>query len=165
MKYIFLNALLVAFIFQSNNSTAQDRIRTDDIKVILGDWKGTLTYLDYSSNEPFSMPANLNIKGGKKENQLVMYVSFPNEPHANNKEKIKVSRDGSKLNGHKVSSREELKNGDVQITTEHSGKDNRKKALIRNVYVFGENNFSMKKEVKFINSEDWIVRNEYKFQK
>ena len=49
------------------------------------------------------------------------------------------------------------------VKTEHSGKDNKKKATIRNIYIISEDKFVISKEVKFEDSNEWLRRNEYSF--
>ena len=140
---------------------SQPKIFADDLKTIIGEWEGSLTYLDYQTNEPFTMPANLIIEQGKNENKLVLKNIYPNEPKANNKSKIKISKDGSLLNKNKVVSREKSENGHLQIQTEHEGKDDNKKALIRYTYTIGTNVFTIRKEVQFNKNNDWIKRSEF----
>jgi len=144
---------------------AQNTITPDDLNMLLGEWTGTLTYIDYSSNKPFTMPAKLIVKQRQNENQLLLFISYPKEPNANSKDKIRISKDGSQLNKNDVKSKQRWPDGQVQITTEYSGKDNNEKALIKNVYVLGKDQFVIRKEVKFENSEDWLLRNEYKYMR
>ena len=163
---IALTKILIVFIFLfSFENYSQNTVTKDDIKILLGEWTGTLTYIDYSSNKPYTMPANLTVKQGKNENQLLLVIIYPKEPKANSRDKIKISKNGQLLNGKTVKSNEKLSNGLTQITTEYSGKDNNKNALIRNVYIFGENQFEIRKEVKFENSDEWLVRNEYNYNR
>jgi hypothetical protein len=159
LTHIFL---LMAFIF-SAHIQAQNTVTPDDIKSLIGEWTGSLTYIDYSSGKPYTMPANVAISEGKNEYQLVLSYSYPKEPKANNKEKIKISSDGAQLNNHPVMSKQKLPEGQLEITTEYSGKDNNKAALIRNIYTLGEEVFIVKKVVKFENSEAWLERNIYSF--
>jgi hypothetical protein len=138
-------------------------ISPEDLDIIAGKWKGSLTYLDYSTSKPFTMPANVSVEPGKNEYQVQLFINYPKEPNANSKDKIVISKDGVLLNKTKITSREILKNQEIKITTEYSGKDNRKKALIRNIYIFGSQRFIIRKEVKFNDSADWLMRNEYNF--
>ncbi len=156
--------IVFAFLFSFQNY-AQNKITTDDLNTLLGEWTGTLTYINYSDNTPFTMPANLTVSQGKNENQLLLMINYPNEPNANSKDKIKISKNGTQLNKTDVKSKEILPNGQVQITTEYIGKDDNKKALIKNVYIIGTNQFIIRKEVKFQNSDEWLMRNEYKYMR
>lgn len=159
------NLLFIFIVSISIYNYSQNRITPDDFNVLLGDWTGTLTYIDYSSNKPYTMPANLNVKLGKNKNQLSLFNIYPNEPKANNKDKLKISDNGAKLNNINVKSVERSSDGKVKIITEYSGKDNKKKALVRNVYILVENRFIIRKEVKFENSLDWLKRNEFNYTK
>ena len=159
-KTTFLIAVLISF-----SMAGQTQVSQDDFKVLLGKWTGNLTYIDYSSNEPYSMPANVNVSEGKNENQFILENEYPNEPKANGKGKINLSKSGEAINGSPVVSRKELSTGDLEVTTESSGKDNNQKALIRIIYVLGESNFVMRKEVKFEGSETWMQRNEFKYNR
>jgi len=161
LAYIFL---LIAFI-TSTHIQAQSTVAPDDVKTLIGEWIGSLTYIDYSSGKPYTMPANVSVSQGKNEYQLVLFYSYPKEPKANNKEKIKISSDGSQLNSHPVISKQKLPEGQIEIITEYSGKDNNKAALIRNIYTLGKGVFIVKKVVKFENSEDWLERNIYSFSR
>lgn len=163
MKFILTKIIIVFVLLLSLDSYAQDTITPDDLYILKGKWTGTLTYMDYSSNKPFTMPANLIVKQGKNQNQLVLLVSYPKEPHANSKKKIRISKNGLQLNKHEIKSKKTITNDQVQIITEYSGKDNNRKALIKNIYILGKNQFVIRKEVKFENSEDWLLRNEYKY--
>ena len=156
--------IIIAFLLPINNYS-QNNVTTDDLKTLLGEWTGTLTYTDYGTNKPFTMPANLIVSQGKNDYQLILNINYPKEPNANIKDKIKISKDGTQLNKLVIKSKVVLTNGLIQITTQYSGKDNGKKALIKNIYIIGTSDFIIRKEVKFENSEDWFLRNEYKYSR
>jgi len=159
-----LTKILIVFAFLLPiNNYSQNIVTTDDLKTLLGEWAGTLTYIDYGTNKPFTMPANLIVNQGKNNNQIVLNNNYPNEPNANSRDKIKISIDGTQLNKLDIKSKQVFPNGQVQITTQYSGKDNGKQALIKNIYIFGTSEFIIRKVVKFENSDDWLMRNEYKY--
>jgi len=149
----------------SLSAAGQTKITSDDLKTIIGNWEGSITYLDYQTNKPFTMPANLMVKPGKNENQLVLNNTYPNEPKANGSDKIKITKNGLRLNKNVVTSRTGLENGGLQIQTEHEAKDDRKKALIRYSYIIGSDLFVIRKEVKFEKAGNWIKRSEYKYHR
>jgi hypothetical protein len=155
--------LFYVLLLISLYGTAQTKISSDELNSLMGEWTGSLTYMDYSTNEPFSMPANVTVKPGKNDNQILLFHEYPNEPQANSKSKVTVSKEGSAINGNPLVSRENLENGSTQFTTETTGKDNNEKALIRNVYIVGEKRFVIRKEVKFESSEEWLIRNEFNY--
>ena len=161
MKYIILNIILLF----SLGSYGQTQITPEDLKSIVGTWEGSITYLDYQTNKPFTMAANLIVEKGRNENTLGLNNLYPNEPKANNSEKIKVSNNGTMLNKHRVTQREELENGDIQIQTEHNGRDDNKKAQIRYTYIIGKKIFLIRKEVQFSQGEKWIKRSEFNYNR
>ena len=165
MKFFLANILALFTLLISQSNYSQNTISPDDLDIISGKWRGTLTYLDYSTNKPFTMPANVSVQGGKNEFQVQLFFAYPKEPNANSKDRIIISKDGLLLNKTRVTSREILTNQEIKITTEYSGKDNRKKAQIRNIYVFGPQRFIIRKEVKYNDSADWLMRNEYNFSR
>lgn len=161
MKFIITNLVLLF----SLSVYSQPQITTEDLKTIVGSWEGKITYLDYQTNKPFTMAANLIVEKGKGENRLVLKNLYPNEPKANNSDKIKVTKNGTLLNRHLVTKREELENGQIQIQTEHKGKDDNKKALIRYTYQISKNLFLIRKEVQFDEVDGWIKRSEFSYKR
>ena len=158
MKTLILTVLVIV----SFSSFAQT-ITQEDFKTIQGEWTGTLTYLNYSDNKPFSMPADLVVEKGNNEFQLILQNIYPNEPKANGSGKIKISKDRKTIDKAPIVSRELLPGGSIKIITESSGKDDNKKAQIRKCYTFGQNELIIVKEVLFEDSEKWIKRNEYNY--
>ncbi len=159
MKCLLTTMLLVL----SLGCYGQVKITSEDLDLAIGDWEGSITYLDYQSNTPFTMPANLIVEKGDNKNTLILYNSYPKEPKANNSDKIKMSKNGLLLNKHEISSREEFDNGSIQIKTEHDAKDDGKKATIRYSYTIGQDVFVIRKEVQFEESADWIKRSEFRY--
>jgi hypothetical protein len=141
----------------------QTKVTPEDLKLAIGNWEGSITYLDYQSNKPFTMPANLLVEKGNNENTLILYNSYPNEPKANNSDKIKISKNRLLFNKHTISSREKFENGSIQIQTEHHAKDDGKKARIRYTYNMGSYMFVIRKEVQFKESTEWIKRSEFRY--
>ena len=161
MKIIIISI----FLALSLDSYGQAKITSEDLKVIIGNWEGSLTYLDYQTGKPFTMPANLIVSQGKSKDELVLKNIYPKEPKANSSDKIKIDKNGMLLNKNVVTSREELENGHVQIQTEKKSKDDNKKALLRYTYILGDDFFLIRKEVQFEQSSDWIKRSEYSYQR
>lgn len=169
LNYILFSLafLISCQIFAQQSSVELDKkvVGPEDLEIIIGKWEGKLTYIDYSSNKPYTMPANVSVVKAKNKNKLSLHFKYPNEPKANSKGQITISKKGDKINKEVVVSKRELSNGQVQITTEYNGQDNRKKALIRNEYIIGSQQFVIRKIVKFENSNEWIMRNEYSFNR
>ena len=144
---------------------SQSKITPQELKLIIGEWTGSLTYLNYQTNEPFTMPADLLVEEGKTDNMVVLNFIYPNEPAANSTGRLTITKNGELLNKEKVVSRKELDNGQIEIKTESKGRDDNKKAFIRITYIFGQDAFLTRKEVQFEESDEWIKRNEFTYQR
>jgi len=159
--------ILVAFAFYVQATYAQSTISAIDLKPLIGNWNGSLTYLDYSTGQPYTMPANIEVKQGKIATQLIIFNRYPNEPKANSTDTLNILDQGKKLNNELVKSSINLKDGCHQIITEYEGTDGNenKSATIRHTYTICSVAYSNRKDVKFIGEDKWIKRHEYSFTK
>jgi len=138
-----------------------------DFKPALGKWKGTITYLDYTSGKPFTMPCNITITNDKTNSrQLILAFEYPDEPKANGNDTLRISADRTMIDDEKVIAKEN-KDGVLQIVTETNGVDgnDNKKALIRHIYTISKKTFIQRKEVKFEGEDKFIMRNEFKMSR
>ena len=138
-----------------------------DFYKLSGTWEGSLTYLDYSSGKPYSMPADIEIKRIGKTNKFVFSNIYPNETSANSIDTISISADGKYIDKELVKSRRKLPNGDIEIITEEFGKDgnDNKPATFRHTYTFGSTTYKNRKDVQFTGETEWINRHEYSYKK
>lgn len=130
-----------------------------DFALIEGDgWTGTLTYLDYSTKKPSSIPVALNVKPAS--GRTVTYqIKYPGEAKYNATEKLKLSKDGTRLNGNAIIARTVADNGSVEVVTMTRGKDDNRNADIRMTYAMSDNALTITKDVKFDDGEDFFERN------
>lgn len=146
-------------------SQAQTKVSNEDLTPLIGSWEGTITYLDYQTNKPFTMSANVNISSSKKEGLYLLQYIYPTEPNANSKEKLRLSKDGKSINKREIILSERLDNGSLKIHVLKKGKDDRKTAQLRYTYLISDFEFIILKEVQFVEESDWIKRSEYRFKK
>ena len=169
MRYKKLSLLLCLALIFYYNGIAQvvKNISLKDFDLLIGSWQGNLTYLDYSSGKPYTMPANVDIRNSGKTNKFIFSNIYPKEPNANSVDTLTISKDGNKINDDSVKSIRKLGNGNVEIITELQGKDgnDNKPALIRHTYIFGNTVFVIRKDVQFTGQTEWIKRNEYSYTK
>ncbi len=140
-------------------------VSVKDFKPAFGKWNGSLTYLDYRSGKPYTMPANVTIRKDKKsDHRLILSFEYPDEPKANGNDTLEISKDGLQIDGAMITSKEKSADGDLQVITEKSGMDgnDNRKAVIKHIYIIGTKTFISRKEVKFDGEEKFIMRNEYK---
>lgn len=160
--------IIVSLLFISNSyAQNKSKISVKDFQMLSGSWQGALTYLDYSSGKPYTMPADLDIKRIGKSNKFIFSNIYPNEKNANGIDTISISDDGKYIDKELVKSRNKLLNGDIEIVTEEQGKDgnDNRQATIRHSYTFGKENLSNRKDVQFLGETQWIKRHEYTYKR
>ena len=125
MKNIKLYISICITLLISTVCNAQNSFTTiqKDFEKLSGKWQGSLTYLDYSSGKPYTMPADIEIKRIKKTYSFIFSNTYPNEASANSIDTISISTDGKYINKELVKLKRKLPNGDIEIVTEELGND------------------------------------------
>ncbi|OWY25096.1 hypothetical protein C7N43_33890 [Sphingobacteriales bacterium UPWRP_1] len=143
------------------------KICVKDFALLVGSWQGTLTYLDYTSGKPYTMPANLEIGRIGKSNAFTFANAYPNEPQANATDTVTIAKNRQFIDDEMVVRRQKAQSGAIEIVTQKNGKDGneQRNAQFRYIYKISRNEFSRVKEVKFEGENNWIKRNEYAFKK
>jgi hypothetical protein len=169
MKFYRLPLLfLLLNVGLANTLLAQSKTTTFTIANLAasaGEWKGTLTYLDYTSGKPYTMPANLMVAFTADKAGYILKHIYPDEPKANATDTT-FFKDG-KFGDEKVAEFDLKPSGEFTLITEHDGVDgnDNKPATLRHIYKLEGNSLLIKKEVKFKGNSTWIKRNEYLFTK
>ncbi|MEL7249249.1 MAG: hypothetical protein AAFO03_12550 [Bacteroidota bacterium] len=166
MKRSFVLLLAFACLLPISNLQAQDdRMTPEDLAILVGNWEGMLTYRNYRDGQLFDVRTNLEIAIGKDANQLLVKNTYPDEPNASGTYNLTIKKDGTRLNKAKVISRTVLEDGQVEVVTEYKGRDDNKKSLIRIIYRIGQDSYYTRKEVQFKGSTDWLMRNEFRYER
>lgn len=164
---ILKTALPLLLLWLSVPLSAQPVVKPGSFRKAEGDWKGTLTYLDYTSGKSHTMPVKLNISALSKEaGPWLLTVEFPDEPRANGKDSFSISPDGRNVNRATVVAVRKKK-GVQYIVAETGGRDGNenRKALFRFTYEISRRSLVWKKEVRFEGEEQFFQRNEYRFSR
>lgn len=137
----------------------------DDFNSLVGSWQGSLTYLDYTSGKPYTMPADVEIKRVEGTNKFTFSNIYPKEQSANSVHIMTISEDGQLIDMESVKTVRKLENGDTEIITEEKGKDgnDNRPATFRHTYVIGKHQYSKRKEVQFEGDTAWVKRHEYTY--
>ena len=161
---ILLSSSLISY---SQDSKQDNTVSPAELELLIGNWQGSLTYVDYSSGNPFSMPVEITFEKGKNEFELRLQMAYPNEPKANKSGKLTISKDGKSVDKKTIISRRDISENEIEIITEYTGKDGNenKKAQIRLTYIFSQIHFMNKKEVRFEGESEWLKRNEFNYQR
>ncbi len=166
MKKWSITLAIAMMLFLSHASMAQPvKVKRSDFLSLSGNWKGTLTYLDYSSGKPYTMPAEVSIKPLKGTNAYSFYNSYPDEPKANSTDTVFITAKRTIIDEAPVTGRRKLDDGLIEIVTERMGKDgnDNNPAVIRITYTIGKNSFTNVKDVQFAGQTGWIKRHEYSY--
>ena len=162
MNKLFITILITAGLAFTQLSPV---VSVKDFKPAFGKLKGTLTYLDYSSGKPYTMPANITIsRDNNNEQQLILAIVYPDEPKANGNDTLVISNNGLQIDGAFVVSKKKTSEGLLEIVTEKNGIDgnDNRRAVLKHIYTISKKAFSSRKEVRFDGEEKFILRNEYK---
>jgi len=84
---LFILAVLIC------GSSHAQQVAINDLSNSVGTWEGKLTYLDYSTGQPFTMLANIKIALTANKNGYIMAYEYPKEPHANTKDTTYITND------------------------------------------------------------------------
>ena len=168
MKFKRLIPIILCLIsFQPMFAQKALVVTNKDFASLIGSWQGTLTYLDYTSNKPFVMPADVQITQVDKTEMYTFANTYPQEPKANENDTIRFSQDRRLINNQLIKSRRKLSDGSLELITEYlatDGNDN-KPAIIRHTYTIGKQVYINRKDVQFALHGDWIKRSEYAYKR
>jgi hypothetical protein len=162
MKIIICLLLVTSSIFGFVNLKTP-KIKSSDFKLLTaGQWKGKLTYQDYRSNKKVSILSNLTVTESNEDKlSWIFEYEYPDEPKANKKSIVTISKDGKTFDDETVVERTKLPNKTLKIVTMNNGTDNDKPAVFRHTYLLSKTGFSIKKEVKYEGTQEFFERNEY----
>ncbi|MGB5243075.1 MAG: hypothetical protein WBN28_00320 [Lutimonas sp.] len=161
MKQLRTRLILISLLF-FNTISSQVTISPEDFKILNNtSWEGTLTYLDYQSNELVPVSTTMQIKITEKE--IEQNIQYTWEPNKNVLAKTKIRKNGTYLGKQKVLAKTIREDGSLLLITSAEGKDDNKKAKLFFTYEFGTNYYKVTKEVQFEGSAERFLRNTYDY--
>ena len=147
-----------------SNLKAQQKITIADFEILNNtNWKGTLTYKNYSDGKEVTLQTTMKIT--LQGNKIISEIKFPQEPKANSTSKIKIRKNGTYFGDEKIIYKETFLDGATKIITLYMGKDNNRKAKMYKTYLFNRKAFSITKEVEYLNSGEKITRNKQLYKR
>lgn len=159
---IAMATLSLLLIFQI--SVAQEpALLKEDIAMIEGKWKGSLTYRDFKSGKEVTMPCNLSLEVKKNGKDLVMIYEYPDNSAWNNKDNISISENGRSINGERIKSRNKLADGVIEIIIESKGQDGSTPATVTQIITIGPTVFTLGQQVQYMTTGEKFQRNQYKW--
>jgi len=146
---------LVSFNYQ--NPT----IKASELKSWLGNWKGTLTYKDYTSGNTVNINAMIKLGPIVEGSKIAVKEDYPDEPGRGSIDTLRFSADGNFISYMKLVSKKKTADN-FQFVLETQGEDDGQKSDLRITYNFSKTRFTKKKEVRHRGETEYFVRNEYK---
>ncbi len=164
-KQILTAIFFVCAIISVAAQTKSINFQISTISSSVGHWKGSLTYLDYSSANSYTMPAEIDISYTSNKAGYIRAYTYPNEPKANSTDTTYTKESGKNFGREKVISFVKSNSRDFTLITEFDDVDgnDKKEATIRHKYKLEGNSFIIRMDVKFKGTTEWINRHEYQF--
>ena len=163
LSVLLCTSCMGAVIPTATPNTESPTVTIQDFESLEGEgWSGTLSYLNYNSDERSQIPVKLAIKV-LNSRKLEYAVQYPGEEEYNAKEVLKLSKTGTKIDGATLTKRELNADGTLILKTEAKGKDDSQPADIQMIYFVSPNVFRIQKNVKFEGDSEYFNRNEYSF--
>jgi len=159
-------AAVVVLCIGLNAHAQNPSVSITDFKPLNGRWNGTLTYLDYTSNTPETIKANVEV-AIKSAEVFEVAIFFSAEPAKNGKDKYRIRKNGIMVNKRKVMEKTVQPDGALKIVLQEKGKDgnDNKPATFHHVLLIDNNKFTMTKLVRFDGETTFFQRNQYSFNR
>ena len=172
MRYLVWTCLFAVALSACVNTTGADgelsstaiQVAAQDFEVLQGTWSGELKYLNYGTDQRSTIPVGLNVTA--IDSRAVDYaIRYPGEEQYNSKERLRLSRDGSRINGAIIVARTVDADGSLVLTTRAGGSDDNRPAEVEMVYIIAPSTFKMRKNIRFDEQDVFFNRNEYRFSR
>lgn len=157
---------------KSNSEIAADSqsgvIRTTDFDALVGEtWRGTLTYLDYSSKKLTTIRSTMRVTPAEN-GAWTFAVGYDDEPHADGASTLRITDSGTRIQiddtAERVVSRTNTPTG-FQFVTEQQGADDERPATIRKTYTRAADTFSIRKDVRLDGTTEFFNRHVYEWKR
>ncbi|MBS1723253.1 MAG: hypothetical protein JSS66_09910 [Armatimonadetes bacterium] len=159
--------LLACAIFPLSQCPPTDRFLFEDLQRLTDrPWRGTLTYLDYSSNKHTTIKSTLvveRVAGGPTS--WMWYFGYTDESSHDSGQTLELKFDGKRFDDESVVSRKMLPQRRVEVVTQSRGKDNDRPATMRHVYRIGDDEFSLQLLVRYDGTNQFFERHIYRWKR
>lgn len=162
-----LSILTTFAVLAQADCEPSDRMHFADLQRLTGGtWRGTLTYLDYTSNKTTTIKSTLAVERvASGPCSWVWYFGYTDEPDHDSGTVQSLKYDGRVFEDERVLSRKLLPNRTVQIVTESKGEDNDRPSTLHHVYRISDSEFSLQLLVKPDGTTNFFERHIYKWKR
>lgn len=173
MHTILFSSILLCLClnFAAFAQTAKAKLNADQLQTLSGSWEGTLTYLDYQNDKS---KVTLKVKSVNQwlAPNLSRDVIFtePNGKEIKSAAVTTVANDGKNITEDKltwavIKNAFDKKKKERTVVYEARGEDNDKPADLRKTLVIRQDEYTVTKTVRYQNTAEYFVRNEFRFLK
>lgn len=156
-------SFLILFVLVGLSSFGQTRVTISDFENLdNSQWQGSLMYINYGDEKEVTLRTTMQI--WLEGNKILMNIQYPDEPKANSRESVKIKKNGTYLDDEEIIDKK-LEMGAMTLVTKYHGKDNNKPAVIYKTYTISENEYTVEKKVDYLNTEQKILRNRYRYKR
>ena len=153
----------------SGPAAAAPRVSGPDLSLAnANDWKGTLTYLDYGTQQ--SVNLNTALRGQMdRADRLILKFDYqePNKTHVYGTDTLIVAPGGTLLRwdgtNFTVQAKQWLSGPTLRLVLEGPGQDDNHPVIIRKTVLLGPHRFTVRKQVRLAGDTAFIQRNAYQF--
>ena len=153
----------------SSPAAVAPRVSGPDLSMAnANDWKGTLTYLDYGTQQTVNL--NTALRGQmNRANCLILTFDYqePNKTHVFGTDTLIVAPNGTHLRwdgtDFTVQAKQWLPDHTLRLVLEGPGQDDNHPVTIRKTVLLGPRQFTMRKQVRLEGDTAFVQRNAYKF--
>lgn len=152
------------FASASDNIDVQATASIADFAPLVGeDWVGQLEYLNYGREDRSTIPVRMMARAPNGRKMGYGFI-YPGEEDKNASDELRLSRDGTRLNGMEIVERKTDAAGRLVLVTQSEGRDDNRPADIRLTYSIAPQSFTVRKDVRFEGGE-FFNRNEYRLSR
>ncbi len=153
----------------SSPAAVAPRVSGPDLSMAnANDWKGTLTYLDYGTQQTVTL--NTALRGQmNRADCLILKFDYqePNKTHVFGTDTLIVAPNGTHLRwdgtDFTVQAKQWFPDHLLRLVLEGPGQDNNHPVTIRKTVLLGTRQFAMRKQVRLEGDTAFVQRNAYKF--
>ncbi|MDB5268471.1 MAG: DoxX family protein [Hymenobacter sp.] len=148
---------------------ATPRITAPELSALLApNWRGTLTYLDYSSHKSVVLNTSLQaLKSGSDRFILRFDYEEPNHTHVFGTDTLTVASGGTTLRwdgtDFAVKAKQWLPGQTLRMVLEGAGQDDNHAVIIRKTLLLNAQQFAVRKQVRLPADTALVQRNFYQF--
>jgi len=152
----------------SNPASAPARLAGAELADALAAWQGTLTYLDYRSQQTTVLPTTARGEMTRPD-QLLLHFDYQESStrHVLGTDTLTVAPEGAHLRwdgtSYAIRSKEWLPRQTLRLVLEGEAQDDGRPATIRKTLTLGPHQLTVKKEVRLGAEAPFFQRHEYRF--